>query len=244
MRILIVGAGAVGGYFGARLARAGRDVTFLVRPARAQRLRESGLAVASPAGNDVVSPTVLTREQITDSYDVILLTVKAYGLAAALDDLGPAVGPETVIIPTLNGIAHIDQLQRRFGSERVFGGVCVIAAQLDADGTIRHLGMDPSLRFGELDGPISPRAQEIGALFTVPGFDVTLSEAILTDLWEKWVFLSSAAATTCLLDGTIGEIAAAGGEGSCTPSSTRRRRSRGLPGGRPDRPPIDGPAAC
>lgn len=211
MRILIVGAGAVGGYFGARLAQAGREVTFLVRPTRAERLRTGGLAVTSPLGDVTIRPAVITKDELTEPFDVVLVTVKAYGLAAALDDLGPAVGPGTVIIPTLNGMAHIEELDRRYGSERVFGGVCVIAAQLDPDGTIRHLGMDPALRFGELDGTMSQRVQQLRTLFTVPGFDVTVSETILTDLWEKWVFLSSAAATTCLLDGTIGQIEAADG---------------------------------
>lgn len=216
MRILMVGAGAVGGYFGARLAAAGREVNFLVRPGRAERLRADGLVVGSPEGDvtidaTAVGPMIVGSDELGPDYDVIVLTVKAYGLAAALDDLAPAMGPRTVIIPTLNGMAHLDQLRERFGDDHVFGGVCVIAAQLDPDGAIRHLGLQPSLRFGELDGSVSPRVQEILATFEVPGFAVSASDKIIGDLWNKWVFLSSAAAITCLLNGSVGAIAAAGG---------------------------------
>lgn len=211
MRILIVGAGAVGGYFGARLAAAGRDVTFLVRSERAARLRADGLVVRSPAGDVDLQPVVVERDALDGPYDVILLTVKAYGLESALDDLAPAVGPRTMIIPTLNGMAHLDRLRERFGPDRVLGGSCVIAAQLDADQAVRHLGMDPSLRFGEWDGSSTARVAQVQEAFSVPGFSVSTSTRIVADLWEKWVFLGSAAASTCLLRGSVGQIVAAGG---------------------------------
>jgi 2-dehydropantoate 2-reductase len=152
MRILVVGAGGTGGYFGARLAQAGRDVTFLVRPARAERLRADGLRVVSPLGDFSVAPKLLTADQIAAPFDAVLLTVKAYGLDAALDDMAPAVGGSTVIVPTLNGMSHIDRMTARFGAGPVLGGVCLVATMLDEAGRIVQLTGLQELSYGELDG--------------------------------------------------------------------------------------------
>ena len=116
MRLLVTGAGATGGYFGGRLAGAGRDVTFLVRPGRAAQLRQNGLDIVSPNGNLSVRPKIVTADELKDGFDVILLTVKSYSLAAALDDLAPAVGPATLIVPVLNGMRHLDTIAERFGA--------------------------------------------------------------------------------------------------------------------------------
>ena len=125
MRILIVGAGAVGGYFGGRLAQAGRDVTFLVRPRRGEQIQAQGLRILSPYyGDFTVRPKTISAAQIVSAYDIIFLSVKSYDLAAAIDDFAPAVGPRTVIIPVLNGMRHIDVLTERFGKDAVLGGVC------------------------------------------------------------------------------------------------------------------------
>src|SRR5689334_12024918 len=132
MRTLVVGAGATGGYFGGRLAQAGRDVTFLVRPGRAARLAERGLRIRSPDGETELRPRTVTAAD--GHYDLVLVAVKSYALETALTDLTPAVGPRTVVIPLLNGIRHIESLVRRFGADRAWGGVCMIHAMLDADG--------------------------------------------------------------------------------------------------------------
>ncbi|MGC1985175.1 MAG: 2-dehydropantoate 2-reductase N-terminal domain-containing protein, partial [Candidatus Cybelea sp.] len=132
MRLLVVGAGAVGGYFGGRLAQAGRDVTFLVRPQRAVQLRERGLEIVSPHGNATLTPKVVTRDELSAPYDLVLLTVKNYGLQGALDDIAPAIGADSLILPTLNGLHHLDDLKERFGYSHVLGGVCIVAATLDA----------------------------------------------------------------------------------------------------------------
>src|SRR5437868_3332417 len=124
MRILIVGAGAVGGYFGGRLAQAGRDVTFLVHPSRAKQLHRDGLRIISPHGDAVLTPKLVTAEKIDAPYDLVLLSVKAYALEAAMNDLASAIGPETMIFPVLNGMRHIDLLVKRFGEHAVIGGVC------------------------------------------------------------------------------------------------------------------------
>src|SRR5258707_2024638 len=129
LRILIVGAGAVGGYFGGRLAQAGRDVTFLVRPAHAKQLRRDGLRIISPHGDAVLSPKVVSAEEIDTPYDLVFLSVKAYALEAAMNDFATAVGPETMILPVLNGMRHIDLLAKLFGEHAVIGGVCLVAAE-------------------------------------------------------------------------------------------------------------------
>lgn len=211
MRILVTGAGAVGGYFGARLIEAGRDVTFLVRPRRRDQLAAGGLVVRSPDGDVKLSPQLVTAEDLTEPYDLILLTVKSYGLDALINDLRPAVGTQTVIIPALNGMRHLDVLREAYGEKLIFGGVCKIAAQLDPDGSVRHLGMEPSWSYGELDGSASERAQQIHETLQAKGFQGRLTNSIMIEMWEKWVFIASAAAAACLLRGSVGEIEAVGG---------------------------------
>src|SRR5450631_4366662 len=136
MRVLVVGAGAVGGYFGGRLLSAGNDVTFLVRPKRAAQIAVSGLVIKSSTGDTTVKAPTILAEQINQPFDVVLLSCKAYDLDAAIDSFAPAVGPHTVILPLLNGMRQLDLLDRRFGVEKVLGGLCQIAGTLDADGRI------------------------------------------------------------------------------------------------------------
>ena len=136
MRILIVGAGAVGGYFGGRLAQAGRDVTFLVRPARAKQLRQDGLRIISPHGDAVLTPKLSSATEIDTPYDLVFFSVKAYALEAAMNDFAAAVGPETMILPVLNGMRHVDLLTKRFGEHPVIGGVCLVATEIDGEGRI------------------------------------------------------------------------------------------------------------
>lgn len=211
MRLLVVGAGSTGGYFGGRLAAAGRDVTFLVRAGRAARLKAEGLQIVSPHGNLTLQPKIVTAGSIDGSYDAILLSVKAYSLAAALDDLAPAVGPATVIVPVLNGMKHVDVLQARFGKEAVAGGVCKIAATIDEQERVVQLAPFHELAYGELNGAASERMTALDAIMQGAGFDARLSAKIEREMWEKWVFLSSLGAITCLMRGTIGETEAAPG---------------------------------
>jgi 2-dehydropantoate 2-reductase len=211
MRLLVVGAGATGGYFGGRLAAAGRDVTFLVRSGRKAQLEARGLEIVSPHGDVTVKPRLVTADAIDGPYDAILLTVKGYGLAGALDDIAPAVGPETVIVPVLNGIGHMDALIARFGADRVAGGVCKIAATIDGDGRVVQLSQLQYLAYGEMDGRRSARMVALDALMTDAGFPAQLSDNIAREMWEKWLLLASLGAITCLMRGTIGETVAAPG---------------------------------
>jgi 2-dehydropantoate 2-reductase len=211
LRILIVGAGAVGGYFGGRLAQAGRDVTFLVRPSRAKQLSQDGLRIISPHGDAVLSPKLISADKIDAPYDIIFLSVKAYALEAAMNDFAAAVGPETIIFPVLNGMRHIDILTKRFGEHAVIGGVCLVAAEIDHQGRIVQLADFQRLVYGERNGESTPRLKALDATLQGAGFDARLSPEIMQAMWEKWVQLASLGAITCLMRGTIGEIVAAPG---------------------------------
>ena len=153
MRILVVGAGAIGGYFGGRLLQAGRDVVFLVRPRRAASLAKHGLSIQSRFGDfHAPAPPLVSEEGLDEPFDLVLLSCKAYDLEGAMASFARAVGPRTAILPLLNGMRHLDVLAGRFGAERVLGGQCVISATLDANGGIVHLNDIHALTFGELDG--------------------------------------------------------------------------------------------
>src|SRR5579863_8461141 len=211
MRMLVVGAGATGGYFGGRLAEAGRDVTFLVRPARAAQLSEHGLEIVSPNGGFKLKPKLVTADALTPSFDVILLTVKAFALAAALADIATAVAPDTMILPVLNGMKHLDALAERFGPRPVLGGVCKIAATIDAEGRIVQLAKFHELSYGELNDEKSARIAALDDFMQGAGFTAHASTSIIREMWEKWLFLASLGVVTCLMRGTIGEVAAAAG---------------------------------
>jgi len=211
MRILIVGAGSTGGYFGARLVQAGRDVTFLVRPARAAALRANGLRVLSPLGDFAVAPRLAEAAALAETFDIVLVTVKAFGLAAAIEDFAPAVGPGTMILPVLNGMKHVDDLQARFGPARVLGGVCRVSTTLDAQGRVVHLAPLHELVYGELDGQRTARIEALHAFMSDAGFDARLSTRIAQDLWDKWILLATLGGICALARGNVGEIAASEG---------------------------------
>ena len=221
MRILVVGAGAIGGYFGARLLEAGRDVTFLVRERRAERLRQCGLKVKSPEG-DLASRVRRWCSRRTSTVLTIsmLLSCKAYDLQGAIDSFAPAVGPDTLIVPLLNGMGHLDALDARFDAANVLGGQCVIAATLDAAGEIVHLNTMHSMTIGERAGGRSARIDAIAAQLGGAGFELNVSEDILQSMWDKWVFLATLATGTCLMRATIGDIVAAPGGEACSGGSS------------------------
>jgi 2-dehydropantoate 2-reductase len=211
MRILVVGAGGIGGYFGGRLLEAGRDVTFLVRPRRAAELARTGLAIRSPLGDiDLPPPPAVAADALRDPFDLVLLSCKAYDLAGAMDSFAPAVGPKTAILPLLNGMAHLEALDARFGASYILGGLCLISAVLDPDGRIVHLNETHTLSFGERDGSRSARVEAIAATLSGARFEARHSEAILQEMWEKWVFIATGAGITCLMRAAVGDIVAAG----------------------------------
>jgi 2-dehydropantoate 2-reductase len=220
MRMLIVGAGATGGYFGGRLLEAGRDVTFLVRERRAARLAASGLVIKSPAGDVVLAnPPTVTADRLEQPYDLILLSCKSYDLDNAIESFAPAVGPQTMILPVLNGMRHLDVLDARFGAARVLGGLCMIASTLDDEQAILHLNDTQILTFGERggaangteNGALSPRVKALAEQMKGAKFTVRASDAIMMGMWEKWVFLASLAAGSCLMRAPVGDIESAPG---------------------------------
>jgi 2-dehydropantoate 2-reductase len=206
MRMLVVGAGSTGGYFGGRLAQAGRDVTFLVRPARAARLEEQGLMILSPHGNFTLRPKLITADQLSVSYDAILLSVKAFSLESAVSDMAAAVGPETVILPVLNGMRHVDILANRFGKRSVAGCACKVSASIDDRGRIEQHNPIQEIAYGEMDGMVSQRIQRLDEFMRDAGFDARLSSAIQREMWEKWILLAGLGGINCLMRGTIGEV--------------------------------------
>jgi len=212
MRILVIGAGSVGGYFGGRLTKAGRDVTFLVRQGRADQLRRIGLHIISLEDDFTVQPKLLLAAELRQSpqtFDLILVSTKAYQLAGAIEDFAPAVGPETAILPLLNGMAHLDILIKRFGEHAVLGGSTRVVADVDADGTIHSMEALHDLAFGERDNSVTPRIQAIAAALSGAGFDDKLSPDIIAYMWQKWTFLAALGAITCLLRGNISAVEAA-----------------------------------
>ncbi|MFI6422624.1 ketopantoate reductase family protein [Streptomyces sp. NPDC050842] len=206
MKILVVGAGATGGYFGALLARSGQDVTFLVRPARAAALRERGLRVVGRDEEWVLTPRLVTADELTGPYDLVLLSVKSTGLDRAVEDIAPAVGPDTALVPLLNGLAHIDVLNARFGASAVLGGVAKVVTTLDDTGDIRRLAPLAHLAFGEQDGTVSPRVEKIRAVLDAAGIDAPVPERVMTAMWHKWVFITTFGAVTSLMRGTVGDV--------------------------------------
>jgi 2-dehydropantoate 2-reductase len=212
MKILMVGAGATGGYFGGRLLESGQDVTFLVRKTRAEMLARNGLVIRSSMGDATLpSPPTVQASALNRSFDLIVVSCKAYHLPQVIEDMAPAVGSQTVILPLLNGMRHLDLLDARFGAQHVLGGQCVIAATLDADGTVCHLNQSHSLTFGERDGTRSERVERIAQAMSKARFEPRLSTTILQDMWDKWVFLASLAGITCLMRAPVGDIVAAPG---------------------------------
>jgi len=211
MRILVIGAGALGGYFGGCLIRAGRDVTFMVRSRRAEQLARDGLRIVSPHGDFAVSATPVLAVAIQVPYDLILVGVKSYSLDEAMEQFAPAVGPNTMILPILNGVGHLDRLIARFGVAAVLGGMANISVAIDADGRVVHLIPLNNLVYGEIAGGISPRISALHAVIDGAGFNARASDAVMQDMWEKFAQLGVGAGITCLMRASIGDIMAAPG---------------------------------
>ena len=205
MRLLFLGAGATGGYFGGRVANAGADVTFLVRPKRREQLARHGLKIEAPEGNLTMPVKAITREEISSPFDAVIVSAKAYDLASAIESIRPAVGDATVILPLLNGMKHLDALDAAFGATRVLGGLCHISVTLADDGTIRKLGDVATLTLGARLPEQRAPAEKLHQVLT-RGTDAIYAENILAAIWEKWFFIAALASSTCLMRASVGEI--------------------------------------
>ncbi|GAA4510886.1 ketopantoate reductase family protein [Brevibacterium yomogidense] len=207
LKILIVGAGATGGAYGARLLDAGRDVTFLVRERRAQQLQRDGLRFRDPEGERRYDVRAITA--VDDAYDLVVVAVKAPALPAVIEQIRPAVGPATRILPLLNGMRHIDQLADAYPGHAI-GGLVKIIGTIDDTGTVLQMTPMSAMIIGALDGSTLP--DDVRTVFDVPGVKLAVVDDILDRLWEKWAFIASAGVVTCLFRGEVGDIIAAGGE--------------------------------
>ena len=211
MRYLILGAGALGGYFGGMLIKGGADVTFLVRPARAAQLQRDGLIVKTQDGNELRTQVRTVQQgQLDGTYDVVVLTCKAYDLDSAIDAIAPAMGEQSVIVPVLNGVRHIDILTERFGAGRVLGGITIINAALLSDGTIQQSQLRINITaIGELDGRLSSRCTAIKTALEAGGIPVQVTKNILAMMWEKFFGFACNATIASLSRSRAGVIARA-----------------------------------
>ena len=211
MKILVLGAGGVGGYFGGRLAQKGADVTFLVRPARAQAIARDGLRIESRHGNWQGPVQYVTQDAVRPEYDIVFLTAKAYDLTSAVDAIAPAMGEgkgNAVVLPLLNGIAHMDALDRRFGLDRVLGGVAYIGATLAPDGRVVHLNEFHRIHFGPRADSQRTACQRLSDELAGVAFNWQLVDPIEQAMWDKWVLLATLAGMTCTMRGSVGDIVA------------------------------------
>jgi 2-dehydropantoate 2-reductase len=210
VKILILGAGAVGGYFGARLHQSGTDVTFLLREPRAAKVKKEGLVVKSPKGDAVLPVKVVTEGGEGGPYEVVILACKAYDLDSAIDSIAPAVGAGTTVVPLLNGHAQFAVLDKKFGAGKVAGGLARIGGMLGPNGEVMHSSPFAAVSFGERDGkPARESLKALDAACKKAGIDGGLNSNINQDLWDKWIMLTALAAMCCMLRGTTGDIMAA-----------------------------------
>lgn len=214
MRILVLGAGGTGGYFGGRLAQSGADVTFLVRAPRAAQLQREGLQLRSPLSDADIPVALVTADALPalaqrQPFDLVLLSCKAYDLDTAMDAIAPAMHAGATVMPILNGLRHYPLLDAAFGRDHVLGGLCVISAMKGPHGEILHLGTLASMTFGERhDAPDSPRTLALARACEQADIDHTHSPHITQALWSKFTFLCTLAAATCLMRASVGDIIA------------------------------------
>jgi 2-dehydropantoate 2-reductase len=207
MRVAVVGAGGVGGGFGAALARAGADVTFIARGPHLAAMRREGLKVLSPRGDTHLVPTQATDNPAEiGEVDIVLFCVKLWDVESAGTAIKPLVGKSTAVIPLQNGIDAAERLLPILGGHAVMGGVAQISASIAAPGVIQQVGTFMRVIFGELDGKRSRRGEDLLALCLKAGFDATLSDQILTELWMKFILLATNAGITAATRQPIGKL--------------------------------------
>ncbi|GGJ73824.1 2-dehydropantoate 2-reductase [Anoxybacillus voinovskiensis] len=206
MRVLVVGAGAVGGYFGGRLVEKGRDVTFLVRERRRKQLKENGLVIRSIHGDAVVTPKTLVAGEQAAPFDVVVFSNKAYHLQEAIRDAKPYIGEKTIVLPLLNGMAHMEWLWKEFGKERVLGGLCFIETTMEPDGTIVQSSPSHDVKFGEWSGEVTERVRALEELFFGCNARFRLSKQIVTDMWHKYLFIATMSGVTTLFHAPMGPV--------------------------------------
>lgn len=210
MKILILGAGGTGGYFGGRLAQAGADVTFLLRETRAAHIARDGLIIETPTERAVVRVQTVLAATVKPEYEVIILACKAYDLASSIAAIRPAMHHRSQIVPLLNGLSHLDTLDTAFGSDRVMGGSCQIAVTLTADGVVKNLAEHQTILWGARHGDANQVqvAAALGEAFARTSVDWRVAADVMQDMWEKFTFLCTLAGMTSLMRASLGDILA------------------------------------
>ena len=206
MKILVVGAGAIGGYFGGRLLEKGEDVTFLVREKRQQQPRENGLVIESVHGDMTFTPKTILSGEEAGAFDVILLSTKSYHLHGAIESIRPYVTEQTLVLPLLNGIAHVSQLRDAFGEAKVIGGLCFVETTLNEKGAVIQTSPIHDLVFGEYSGEKTARILKLQDAFEGTKANFRLSNRIEQDMWHKYQFIATLSGVTSLFQSTIGPI--------------------------------------
>ncbi|WP_142827420.1 ketopantoate reductase family protein [Planococcus soli] len=206
MKILIVGAGAIGGYFGGRLLEKGEDVTFLVREGRKKKLQQTGLKIQSKHGDLQLQPKLITKKEQSSPFDIVLVSTKSYQLEDAIEDIQPFTGPKTMILPLLNGISHLQPLIRAFGEERVIGGLCFVETTLAEDGTIVQTSPVHQLIYGERTGKKTERIEKLEQAFSGTKAEFIKSDNINQEMWHKYLFITAMSGITSMMESPIGPI--------------------------------------
>jgi len=206
MKILVVGAGAIGGYFGGRLAEKGEDVTFLVRKNRKKQLIKTGLKIKSVNGDVELSPRLLVAGESEEKFDVVMVSTKSYQLTAAMEDIRLHIKEDGIILPLLNGVSHMDELIEAFGEDKVIGGLCFIESTLNENGVIVQTSPIHQLVYGERTGEETTRIERLKSIFEDAKADFVLSEDINQDMWHKYVFITAMSGLTSLMESPIGPI--------------------------------------
>ena len=205
MKILVLGVGGIGGFFGSHLHVVGEDVTFLVREKKKLIIEKKGIQIRSPIGNFSIQPNLITKNELTPIYDIILLTCKSYNLEEVIADLGPLNG-FGVIIPFLNGQTHLQKLDSCFNKKNVYGGVAYISSNVDENGVIEHVGKNNKITFGSRSGENSGLIKDFYNRCLKTKFDTSLSDNIDQDVWEKWIFIATVAGATTLFKTSLDKI--------------------------------------
>ena len=209
----MVGAGATGGFYGGMLLNAGRDITFLLRAGRAQQIRQHGLQILTHKGEHLtLHPPIVTAGDLRrphGPFDLIVLSTKAYQLEGAMHDIAPAVGPETMLLPILNGMKQLAILDARFGAQQVLGGSVRIVSDLDESGRIHQMNALDQMSYGERSGERTARILAVHEVMQNAGFEAILQPDIIDTLWQKWVILASMGAICVLARGNAGQVSLA-----------------------------------
>jgi 2-dehydropantoate 2-reductase len=206
VKILVLGAGGVGGYFGGRLVQNKADVTFLLRPKRAEAIKRDGLRIKSKFGDAKLDVKCVTQDQVKAGYDLVLFTAKAYDLHSAIDAIAPALDAKSCVLPFLNGMAHYETLDARFGRERVLGGVAYIGTKLSPGGEVDHFNEFHRIAFGPRAPAQAAVCDAFAATLKGVNFDWKQEAKIEQALWDKWVLLATLAGMTCLMRAPVGDI--------------------------------------